>query len=101
ASVQAPGYTVGDRVRVRSTPSCGHTRLPAYVRGVVGYLVEQHGTWVLPDASAHGLEQHDGQQGEHLYSVQFKGVDVFGAEHAGHDIFVDLFESYLESITNE
>jgi nitrile hydratase beta subunit len=109
ASVQVPGFAVGNRVRPRSTPSSGHTRLPAYVRGVVGCVVEQHGTWVLPDASAHGLEQHDGQQGEHLYTVQFRGVDVFGegsgsgmdSKKEGHDIYVDLFESYLESITNE
>lgn len=102
ASAQLPGFSVGDAVRARSVPSTGHTRLPAYVRGVVGCVVEHHETWVLPDESAHGLGDDDG---EHLYTVQFAGVDVFGADidstKEGHDIYVDLFESYLESITNE
>lgn len=94
---RAPRFQLDDRVRTQSTPTKGHTRLPAYVRGVVGVVIEHHHGWVLPDSHAHGQDRAD-----HLYTICFQAIDVFGADseagRAGGEICVDLFESYLKVI---
>ena len=52
-----------------------------------------HGGHVLPDASARG--EH---RGEHLYTVSFASSDLWPeAKGSGDRVFVDLWESYLES----
>ena len=89
----APAFSVGDSVVCRSTASLGHTRLPAYVRGMPGVIVAHHGPWVYPDTHAHGL----GECPQHLYTVEFSGVALWG--DTGEDdlsVCVDLFEPYLE-----
>ena len=89
-----PLFAIGERVRAHSYPSIGHTRLPAYVRGAYGTIVEQHSSWVLPDAAAHGAER-----AEHLYSVRFDAASLFGDDVAEENcaVFIDLFESYLHT----
>ncbi len=94
-TIADPGrFQEGQCVITRSTPSDGHTRLPAYARGHRGTIVAMHGGWVLPDANAHGL----GEQPEHLYTVEFSGAELWGsAAEPGLKICIDLFESYLEA----
>ncbi|MEQ8486151.1 MAG: nitrile hydratase subunit beta [Pseudomonadales bacterium] len=90
----APRFRVGDRVRTRSLPSPGHTRLPAYARGREGEVVSHHGGWVYPDAHAHGR----GDCPQHLYTVAFRGETLWGeAAEPGTRLHLDLFEPYLES----
>ncbi|MEM8768977.1 MAG: nitrile hydratase subunit beta [Pseudomonadota bacterium] len=90
-----PVFAPGDRVRTRSEPSSGHTRLPAYARGRLGTVVAHQGSWVLPDSNAHGR----GEAPEHLYSVRFDGAELWGAEaEPGQAVHIDLFESYLSSV---
>lgn len=86
-------FQPGDKVRTRSTASPGHTRLPAYARGMVGEVTALHGTWVYPDSNAHG----HGEAPIHLYTVAFAGQDLWG-DSAEPDVTVslDLFESYLQ-----
>lgn len=94
----APSFAVGDRVRTRAparnlhVPG-GHTRLPAYAAGHAGRIVLAHGAHVLPDANAHGR----GECPEPLYTVAFAAADLWGdAEHAGDEVTLDLWQSYLE-----
>ena len=87
-----PTFALGARVRTHATKGAGHTRLPAYARGRVGTVVAQHGGWVLPDTNAHGL----GECPEHLYTVEFAGEVLWGADADPHSaVCLDLFESYL------
>ncbi len=87
-----PRFQEGQVVVTRSTPSIGHTRLPAYARGKQGTIVALHGGWVLPDASAHG----NVDRGDHLYTVAFDSGELWGeAGEPGTSTRLDLFESYL------
>lgn len=88
----APRFAVGQTVRTLTTPVSGHTRLPAYARGVPGEVVAWHGGWVYPDSNAHG----QGEQPQHLYTVAFSGDELWGsAGDAGVEVCLDLFEPYL------
>jgi nitrile hydratase len=91
----APRFAAGDAVRARPHGATGHTRLPAYVRGRPGRIHAHHGAHILPDASARGDER-----AEHIYSVVFEAADLWpeAAQARRRDrVFLDLWESYLES----
>ena len=89
---RARAFRVGDRVRTRSTPVPGHTRLPRYARGHGGQIVRVHPAFVLPDTNAHGQGEHP----EPVYGVRFDASDLFGAGAEPETlVHLDLFESYL------
>ena len=88
----APKFAVGDAIVTRSTPSNGHTRLPAYARGKPGEVAAWHQGWVFPDTNAHGL----GEQPTHLYTIRFTGRALWGdGAERDSSIYLDLFEPYL------
>lgn len=88
-----PRFALGERVRCRLAGGSGHTRLPQYVRGRAGEVHSHHGGHVLADASARGEKR-----GEHLYTVGFASADLWPeAQGSGDRVFVDLWESYLET----
>ncbi len=84
-------FGIGDKVTVQKRQGSGHTRVPAYVQGASGEIVDHYGTHVFPDANAEG--EH---RGEHLYSVRFDGELLWGNESQGQAVFIDLWEPYLE-----
>ena len=81
----------GDRVRASRTDPAHHTRIPRYVRGAVGTVVEPEGRHPLPDLSSRRLPAEP----EPVYAVQFSARELFGA--GDHTVTVALWESYLES----
>jgi nitrile hydratase len=88
-----PRFVVGERVRARNLNPAGHTRLPRYVRGRVGYVHAIHGTHVFPDTNAHSL----GENPQPLYSVAFSATELWGPAANGRDrLYIDLWEDYLE-----
>lgn len=92
-----PRFALGARVRTRAHGVPGHTRLPAYARGVEGTIKALHDGWVFPDSNAHGR----GESPEHLYTVAFAGEVLWGeAGEAGVLVHVDLFEPYLEALND-
>jgi nitrile hydratase len=88
-----PMFEPGDRVEVRNIHPKGHTRCPEYVRRTTGEIAEVRGTFVLPDAHAHG----EGESPEPVYSVRFDGEELWGEEYADRNesLYIDLWESYL------
>jgi hypothetical protein len=82
-------FAVGTRVRAAAVDPDGHTRLPRYVRGQCGEIIDGHGTWPLPDAVLRGTPRD-----EPVYAVRFAASDLWG--QGGHGVVVDLWESYLE-----
>lgn len=86
-----PEYAVGMRVRVRTVDPDHHTRVPRYVRGHVGQIVDDHGEWPLADDRARGI---DPPRVETVYAVRFAARDLWGT--GTHTVAVDLWESYLE-----
>lgn len=88
-----PLFKIGDLVRVKKIQTVGHTRAPDYVQGAVARIATHYGTHIFPDANANGEKR-----GEHLYSVEFLGTDLWGAEAQASHIYVDLWEPYLETL---
>lgn len=88
----APRYRSGDPVLVRRIHPSGHTRCPRYVRGARGVVERCHGSFILPDASAHGRRE----AAEPVYAVRFEAAEVWGSGETGTHLYVDLWESYLE-----
>jgi nitrile hydratase len=84
-------FTPGDRVRARALDPDHHIRLPRYVRGQVGEVIELEGDWPLPDDKARGAEP---ARVETVYAVRFPAAALWG--EGGHTVTVGLWESYLE-----
>ena len=101
ASVCAPKFCIGDRVRTKAAADTvlqvpGHTRLPHYAANRVGRILFHHGHHVLPNSNAHGL----GECPEPLYSVEFLATELWPerAEKDGDTVIVDCWESYLDRV---
>ena len=89
-----PRFTKGDRIIARNFTPQGHTRSPRYVRGRHGVIARDWGTFVFPDAHAHGLKAKP----QHCYSVEFTARELWGKDFPARDrIYIDLWESYLEA----
>ncbi len=71
----APRFKTGDRVRTANINPTTHTRLPRYARGKIGTVELLHGVHVFPDTNS----QYAGEEPQHLYTVRFTGVDLWGA----------------------
>jgi nitrile hydratase len=90
-----PSFRPGDRVRCLNDHLPTHTRMPRYVRGVAGEIVENHGAFVLPDANAHG----QGESPTWCYAVRFAAADLWGkGADPDSEVMVDLWEPYLERL---
>lgn len=89
---ETPRFALGQPVRCSALGSPGHTRLPGYVRGRTGVVDGYHGAHVLPDASTRGKTE-----AQHLYTVKFEASELWPeSKFAVDQVFVDLWESYLE-----
>ena len=93
---EPPAFKPGDRIRVSNDLVLTHTRLPRYVSGRVGVVIENHGAFVLPDSNAHG----EGEQPTWCYAIRFKAEDLWGKGADPHcEVMVDLWEPYLAGET--
>lgn len=89
----APQFDPGDAVIVRNRHPSGHTRAPRYARRARGTIDRVHGTFVLPDAAAHGDDR-----ASPLYSVRFTPESLWGPDHESPGaVYIDLWEPYLET----
>ena len=86
-------FPPGTRVRARVGDPDHHTRLPRYVRGHVGEIVEAEGVSPLPDDRARGIAP---PRIETVYAVRFPAAALWGT--GTHTVTVDLWESYLEEV---
>ena len=84
----------GTRVRARAGDPDHHTRVPRYVRGQTGEVIEYEGRWPLPDDRARGI---DPPRVEAVYAVRFPAAALWG--EGTHTVTVDLWESYLEELS--
>ncbi|MCU1599969.1 MAG: Cobalt-containing nitrile hydratase subunit beta, partial [Frankiales bacterium] len=81
-------FRPGDRVRADRDDPDHHTRVPRYVRGAVGTVVEQIGEHPLPDDRSRGTLTV-----EPVYTVRFAAGELFGTGE--HDVTVDVWASHL------
>lgn len=94
SDVAAARFAAGDRVRVHNVDPDHHTRAPRYVRGHEGVVVESQGEWPLADDRARELPD---PRVEPVYTVRFRAADLWGG--GAHSVTVDLWQSYLEAVT--
>lgn len=86
-----PAFLVDQAVRTHRHMPSNHTRLPRYARDALGIIISHHGCHALPDEGAKGIHV-----GEHLYTVCFTAVELWGSEANPRDtVTLDLWESYL------
>ncbi len=89
----AARFSAGDRVVVRNLNPAGHTRAPRYIRSKRGEIARDYGVFIFPDSNAMG----QGKAPQHLYSVRFEGIEVWGLESPAREaLYLDLWDSYLE-----
>jgi nitrile hydratase subunit beta len=93
--VETARFPVGHRVRAVAVDPPHHTRVPRYVRGQVGVVVEVQGVWPLADDRAQGVAA---PRVEPVYTVRFSGDDLWGST-TGDAVQVELWESCLEAVT--
>jgi nitrile hydratase subunit beta len=90
-----PHFLIGQRVRARNIHPLGHTRLPRYARGKTGTIAADYGVFVFPDSDAQG----QGEKPQHVYSVRFDALELWGAAANRHDtVYVNLWDDHLESV---
>jgi nitrile hydratase len=88
-----PLFTMGQQVRTRARPVPHHTRLPGYARGKVGLIERVNGMHVFADT--HGSGQ--GEQPQWLYTVVFRGSELWDDGDPELTVSIDAWEPYLQS----
>jgi nitrile hydratase subunit beta len=89
----AARFQVGQRVRGRNINPVTHTRLPRYARGKLGTIERDHGVFLFADTNAH----FQGEKPQHLYSVRFTALELWGEQAAARDsVYVNLWDDHLE-----
>jgi nitrile hydratase len=87
----------GQRVRVSGRAHDGHHRTPGYLKGKVGVVAREHGSFTNPETRAYGAS---GAPEQPLYLVGFAQSDVWpGYRGLSEDrIYVDVFGHWLEEV---
>lgn len=87
-----PKFKVRDSVRVKEMNDDGNPRVPHYIRGKTGRVLQVHGV-------VQGyLHDHLENRGP-LYSVIFDRGEIFGRS-SNEKIVVDVHEGWLEASTH-
>jgi nitrile hydratase len=85
---------------VRLDDPVHHTRVPRYVRGRRGVVVEYQGDYPLPDSIV--LTKGADRSAQPLYCVCFRAEELWGPSdvttEGPFEVSVDLWESYLEPV---
>lgn len=108
ASSHAPHLSVGTKVRVKREDVLAtrwrrpHLRVPGYIFGCVGEVVEQCGVFEDPEAAAlptaNLTGDHQTVPVQPLYRVRFQHADVVvGAQPSKDTVDVELTENWLTS----
>jgi nitrile hydratase len=86
----AEAFSPGDLVRTRRGDPPHHTRLPRYLRGATGVVLEREGEHPRADERSRGLTAVP----EPVYSVRFTGAELFDGTR--HHVVASMWQSYLE-----
>ena len=92
-ATEGPRFAVGQRVRTISGPTSHHTRLPRYAQGKPAVIERMHGMHVFADANASA----HGEQPQWLYTVVFRGTQLWPDAEPGLTVSIDAWEPSLEA----
>jgi nitrile hydratase subunit beta len=90
----------GTPIRVRRSYPPGHTRTPAYIRGMTGRIERFVGSFANPEALGYGLS---GTPPHKLYRVRF-AMRAIWPDYAGDPqdtLDVELYEHWLEAAQDD
>jgi len=93
-------FSPGQKVKVKMGEPQGHVRTPTYVRGKEGWVERVHGEFRNPESLAYG---GNGLPREPLYMVGFRQQDLWQARYAespSDNLYIDLYEHWLEGVPN-
>lgn len=87
-------FRVGDRVRVLHLGKTGHVRIPFYVRGKLGEVVQYCGRYLNPEDLAVG--RTDGPTID-LYRVKFAQRDLWPADNLPEQdcLVIEIYDHWL------
>lgn len=88
-------FKAGDQIIAKNMHPLHHTRIPRYIRGRRGVVVEDHGIFLLADTNA-----HDGpDKPQHVYTVRFMARELWGEDAAAKDsLCIDLHDDYMDHL---
>lgn len=90
---EQPDFAIGARVTVRNEFVPGHHRMPGYIRGKTGVVIQKSPDFPFPDAAAHELEE----QWEPTYDVRFDTTELWPDASEKASVTVAVFRSYLQT----
>ncbi|MDR5804784.1 SH3-like domain-containing protein [Caballeronia sp. LZ001] len=85
---------LGDRVRARNIFVPGHVRMPAYVRGKTGVVIERDRDIHYPDAVGNGLPSGYVP----TFHVEFEASELWADAEYGVKVVMSLPQEYLERL---
>jgi len=90
---------MADRVRVSTMMPPGHVRAPAYLRGKVGEIERNLGSFPNPEQLAYNQPAEK----RALYRVRFTMAEIWGAEaeHPDDTVDAEIYAHWLEPVAEE
>lgn len=91
-------FACGERIRVLDLGKAGHVRIPAYVRGHSGTVVQFCGVFLNPEDLAIG---NAGGRVVGCYRVAFAQTDLWRdyADNPDDTLVTEIYEHWMESAT--
>lgn len=88
-------FDVGNKVEVLSLEKTGHVRIPFYIRGQEGTVVQYCGRFLNPEDLAVG---NTAGPGIDLYRVEFEQTKLWETpEHPTHDrLIIEIYDHWLK-----
>jgi hypothetical protein len=90
-------FKVNDRVEILEHCKAGHVRIPFYVRGKIGLILQYCGRYLNPEDLAIGKTSGPAID---LYRVQFDHVELWGeSENLDQDrLVIEIYDHWLKPI---
>lgn len=91
-----PRFSLGNEVEVLSLEKTGHVRIPFYIRGQTGKIVQYCGRYLNPEDLAVGKTSGPGID---LYRVEFDQQDLWDApQHPPQDrLIIEIYDHWLKA----
>lgn len=92
----AKRFSLGDTVEVLDLKKDGHVRIPFYIRGKLGTIVQYCGRYLNPEDLAVGKTSGPAID---LYRIEFKQTDLWDKpEHPAHDrLVIEIYDHWLKA----
>lgn len=89
-------FQIGNKVEVLTLEKEGHVRIPFYIRGKIGQIVQFCGRYLNPEDLAVGKTSGPGID---LYRVEFDQTQLWDTpKHPAHDrLIIEIYDHWLKA----